>query len=193
MLPAMKHRTWVAGLAGIVAWSLACSGVPPLPEVSGPADAVTDAVADVDTGVAMVASSDAPQPAEPALPAEPLPADEVKGAKRPPSPAPSGITQVSTQSWRVDQALVDRWKDDPYELSQVREEGDGWELLGVRQRNAYHLGMRNRDVLLEANGHKLNTRAQLLVAYLALKNDRVFDLVFLRQGKRLVHHYEIER
>ena len=53
--------------------------------------------------------------------------------------------------------------------------------------------IRNRDVLLEVNGHKLNTRAQLLLAYLALKNDRAFDLVFQRQGQRLVHHYEIER
>ena len=62
---------------------------------------------------------------------------------------------------------------------------------GVRTRAAYHLGMRNGDVIMEVNGHRLNTKTQLLGAYLDLRNDKTFDVVFYRDGVRRVHHYVI--
>lgn len=221
MLPVMKQRTRVGWrvVGWVVASGLACSGVPPLPEVVAPEGTPVDAEL-VDTGTTVpVASGEepagdvlpAPVPegeqatgdptegsgerpvASPTEPVPPAPGTDDKGAKKAPAPAPSGITRVSDASWKVTPALVEQWKEDPYRLSSVREQGDGWELLGVRQGNAWHLGMRNRDVLLEVNGHKLNTKTQLLMAYLALKNDRAFDLVFSRQGNRMVHHYEIIR
>jgi hypothetical protein len=134
----------------------------------------------------------APPPAAGAGEEEP-PGDDgaEKKARHPPAPAPSGISQVNGTTWQVQQRLVDRWQADPYTLGNVRESGAGWELIGIRQRNAYHLGMRNSDIVLEVNGKKLNTMPQLLAAYLALKNDKSFDVVFLRRGAQKVHHYRI--
>lgn len=116
---------------------------------------------------------------------------EPKPAKKPIPAAPPGITQVNATTWRVSRNLFDLWQADPYKLGNVRESGEGWQLIGIRQRSAYHLGMRNSDIVLEVNGHKLNTMPQLLAAYLACKNDTKFDVVFLRGGKRMTHHYTI--
>jgi type II secretory pathway component PulC len=113
------------------------------------------------------------------------------GAKNPVASKPSGITQTNNTSWKVTQSLVDQWQENPYLLGNVRESGEGWQLMGVRQRLAYHLGMRNGDIVLEVNGHKLDSEPQLLAAYLACKNDREFDVVFLRNGQRKTHHYSI--
>jgi hypothetical protein len=51
--------------------------------------------------------------------------------------------------------------------------------------------MKNLDRIVEVNGKKLNTQAQLLAAYLALKNKTEFDVVFVRDGKTITHHYRI--
>ncbi|MEQ1569847.1 MAG: S1C family serine protease, partial [Myxococcota bacterium] len=113
-------------------------------------------------------------------------------AKRPIAPKPAGVVQLGDRSWTVTRKLVTQWQDDPYALGNVRENGEGWELVGTRQRTAYHLGMRNGDILLEVNGHRLNSMVNLVAAYAACRNDTRFDVVFLRKGKRLTHHYEIK-
>jgi hypothetical protein len=121
----------------------------------------------------------------------PAPAPAPAAPKHPIAPKPAGISQVGDRSWTVTRQLVDQWQSDPYELGNVQEDGEGWQLIGVRQRPAYHLGMRNGDIVLEVNGHKLNTTANLMAAYLACKNDTQFDVVFLRKGARMTHHYAI--
>ena len=52
--------------------------------------------------------------------------------------------------------------------------------------------MRNKDVILEVNGKKLNSKAQLVAAYLALKNKKEFDVLFERNGKKRTHHYVVK-
>ncbi|MCB9673404.1 MAG: PDZ domain-containing protein [Alphaproteobacteria bacterium] len=121
----------------------------------------------------------------------PAPGAPSAGRGKQPSPAPSGITQVSSTKWTVSRSLANRWMDDPYSLGNARESGAGWQLMGIKTRDAYHLGMRNGDIVLEANGHKLNTKPQLLAAYLDLKNDTVFNVTFLRNGQRMTHTYQI--
>ena len=118
--------------------------------------------------------------------------DGKKGAKSPPAPAPPGITQVSDRSWTGDPEPRRSLAGRSVPPGQRPRGGRGLGAAGVRQRNAYHLGMRNKELLLEINGHKL-TPARTDVAYLACKNDREFDLVFLRAGKRIVHHYAIQK
>lgn len=113
-----------------------------------------------------------------------------KGFK-PVGPKPDGINQVGETSWTVTRALADHWMKDPYALGNARESGAGWQLFAIRTKAAYHLGMRNGDIVIEANGHKLDTKPQLLAAYLDLKNDREFDVTFLRAGRTLHHHYAI--
>lgn len=165
--------------------------------VAEPAPSPEEA-ADGDDGVA-AADPEEPEVRRPAPAPEPPAAGEAEEedggerskARKPPAPAPPGISQVNGNTWQVTQRLVDRWQADPYSLGNVRESGEGWELLGIRQRNAYHLGMRNSDIVLEVNGRKLNTMPQLLAAYMALKNHKSFDVVFLRRGARKVHHYKI--
>lgn len=129
-----------------------------------------------------VTDPDPPTPGTPSAPSR---------TPRPISPKPSGVEQVGATRWTVTRALVDRWVGDPNQLGVVRESGAGWAVQGVRQRAAFHLGMRNSDIVLEVNGHKLDTQVQLLAAWLDLKNDTSFDVVFLRDGDRLVYHYDI--
>ncbi len=50
----------------------------------------------------------------------------------------------------------------------------------------------NKDIILSVNGRKLNTQAQMLAAYLALKNKKDFEVVFLRNGKQMKHQYHIK-
>ena len=61
----------------------------------------------------------------------------------------------------------------------------------MRQRHGYHLGVRGKDVVMTVNGHKLDTNAQLMGAYVALQFKRKFDVVIVRNGKQRVHHYEV--
>ena len=130
----------------------------------------------------------APAPVEEVAPA-PKPKPKPKG---PPTPSPGGIDKVADTTWQVTQANVDRWKDDPYILSSVHQEDVGWSLVYARKREAWHLGMRNKDVILEVNGKKLNSKAQLVAAYLALKNKKEFDVLFERNGKKRTHHYVVK-
>ena len=115
-----------------------------------------------------------------------------KAPSGPPSAAPPGITQINDTTWHVTEANVERWKNDPYILSSVSQEDKGWSLVYARKREAWHLGMRNQDVVLEVNGHKLNSKAQLVAAYLALKNKKEFDVLFERKGKKRTHHYVVK-
>jgi hypothetical protein len=117
---------------------------------------------------------------------------EGKGSKfKPVGPKPAGINQVGDKSWTVTRGLADHWMEDPYTLGNARESGSGWQVFSVRTKAAYHLGMRNGDIVIEANGHRLDTKPQLLAAYLDLKNDREFDVTFLRAGAKMHHHYAI--
>lgn len=125
-----------------------------------------------------------PQARKPGQPAQP-------GQPRPVPPKPEGITQVSATKWTVTRSLADQWMKNPYTLGNVREAGEGWQLVGVRAKAAHWLGMHNGDVIMEANGHKLDTRPQLLAAYLDLKNDQVFRVTFVRNGQTIVHTYQI--
>ncbi len=125
----------------------------------------------------------------PRPPRQPKPAKK-KPPPQPP-PKPDGIEQVGDTHWRVSRALVQRWQDNPYALAGAREKDPGWELVGVRVHHAYWLGMKNKDLLMLVNGHKLNTKPQLLSAYLACKNDEEFDVTFVRAGQTVVHHYSI--
>ncbi len=195
----------------LVVWSLACGGVAEDDEPvtdEPPADII------VDTGLSEEPAppprrrrrpppaNPSPAPADPA-PVEPAPApgegDEAPdddeddgGAKRDPAPKPAGITQLSKTTWQLRRNLADQYKDDPYLLANnVQKSGDGWEVKGVRQKDAYHLGIRSKDVVLEVNGKKLKTDAQLLAAWLALKNKDAYDVVLIRNGQTRVHHYEI--
>ena len=124
-----------------------------------------------------------PTPAPGAHPAPP--------GQRPVGPKPPGINQVSATKWTVTRSLAERWMENPYALGNAREAGEGWQLVGVRAKAAYHLGMHNGDIILEANGHKLDTKPQLLAAYLDLKNDTRFQVTFLRNGQRMIHTYQI--
>jgi hypothetical protein len=113
------------------------------------------------------------------------------GQPRPVAPKPPGINQVSATKWTITRSLADQWMKNPYALGNVREAGEGWQLVGVRAKAAHWLGMHNGDVILEANGHKLDTRPQLLAAYLDLKNDKLFRVTFVRAGQTVVHTYQI--
>jgi hypothetical protein len=141
---------------------------------------------------------DKPAPAKPApakpppAPAEEAPTPEPAKPSGPPTSKPAGITQIDDTTWQVSQANVDRWKDDPYILSSVHQEDVGWSLVYARKREAWHLGMRNKDVILEVNGKKLNSKAQLVAAYMALKNKKEFDVLFERKGKKRTHHYIVK-
>lgn len=119
--------------------------------------------------------------------------DDDAGAKPKPGPVKPlrGVEKTGARTWTVKQRLADRWEDDPYDLARVEASGDGWMLRGVRKGDAYHLGMKNKDVVLSVNGRKLKTKSQMLAAYLALKNKKDFEVVFLRRGKQLKHHYKI--
>lgn len=108
-----------------------------------------------------------------------------------PMEKPAGIHQVSATKWTVTRGLADHWMKNPYALGNVREAGAGWQLVGVRGKAGYWLGMKNGDVIMQANGHKLDTRPQLLAAYLDLKNDRTFRVTFVRDGQTMVHTYQI--
>lgn len=129
-----------------------------------------------------------PQPTpEPVAPPD-APGDEEGEPER---VAPRGIQQVSDRSWTVTRRLADRWKESPHELANAAQVGEGWELRQARRKEAYFLGMKNKDIILEVNGKKLKTDAQLLAAYLALKNKTEFDVLFVRDGRRMTHHYRI--
>lgn len=133
--------------------------------------------------------SDGVSPAEAAEPA-PSPAPS-SGAEKAPGPKPAGITKTGTRTWTVTKSLFQRWKDDPYKLGHIKEKGEGWEVRMVRQRHAYHLGVRGKDVVLTVNGRKLDTNAQLMSAYVALQFKKKFDVEIVRNGKVRVHHYEV--
>jgi hypothetical protein len=121
---------------------------------------------------------------DPDAPDEPVPGPaEPEGIR--------GVKQTGPRAWTVKERVADRWQDDPYDLASVEPHGDGWMLHRVRKKDAYHLGMRNKDVILSVNGRKLKTQAQLLAAYLALKNKKDFEVVFLRKGKQMKHTYRI--
>jgi len=124
------------------------------------------------------------------------PEDDDDAAKPEPGPEEPeglrGVKQVNPHAWTVRQKVADRWEDDPYDLASVESHGDGWMLRKVRKKDAYHLGMRNKDIILSVNGRKLKTQAQLLAAYLALKNKTDFEVVFLRKGKQMKHTYKIK-
>jgi hypothetical protein len=208
-------RWWLA--VGVLATGLGCAGFGPAEPVSVPTTpADTDApegdaaaaVSTADTGEEAEPEADpgeppasrgkrkvrAPKPGpKPPSGAEPDPLVPKKKKKAPPQPGPKpeGIEQVSDTSWRVRRSLVDHWQQDPYRLGNVREKEPGWEVIGVRPKDGYHLGVRNKDVVMEVNGHKLRTKPQLLSAYLDLKNDRVFDVTLVRAGVVRVHHYEV--
>mgnify|MGYP000244387957 CR=1 FL=1 len=145
-------------------------------------------------------SNGAPNPsAEPAptpepAPAQPEPAPEPAPKKaKTPSPKPKGITQLSDTHWQVTKANFERWKGDPYALGGgISQSGDGWEVRWVRKREAWHLGMKNKDVVLEINGKKLKNKAQLAAAYLALKNKSDFEVLFERKGQRMTHQYTVK-
>lgn len=108
-----------------------------------------------------------------------------------PMPKPPGINQVSATKWTVTRGLADQWMKNPYAVGNVREAGAGWQIVGVRTKAGYWLGMRNGDIIMEANGHKLDTRPQLLAAYMDLKNDKLFRVTFVRNGQTMVHTYQI--
>jgi hypothetical protein len=113
------------------------------------------------------------------------------GEPRPVAPKPAGINQVSATKWTVTRSLADQWMKNPYALGNVREAGAGWQIVGVRAKAGHWLGMKNGDIIMEANGHKLDTRPQLLSAYLDLKNDRLFRVTFVRDGQTMVHTYQV--
>ncbi len=133
-------------------------------------------------------------------PASAPPAEDPEDGEDPAKPEPGpeepeglrGVKQVKPHAWTVRQKVADRWEDNPYDLASVESHGDGWILRKVRKKDAYHLGMRNKDIILSVNGRKLKTQAQLLAAYLALKNKKDFEVVFLRKGKQMKHTYKIK-
>jgi hypothetical protein len=202
-------------LPACVLWGLACSGtveVEPQPEVANEVPVA------VDTGSATPdePTSGSPDPArrnEPRAPleapppgaddppeqGEPPPAvepgedeEDGKGAKREPGEAPRGITKVSDDRWQLTTRLADSYKDDPYQLANAVEKvGEGWKIKGVRQKDAYHLGLRGSDVVFEVNGHKLKTQAQLLTAYATLRNKKAYEVLIERNGKLKTLHYDI--
>jgi len=137
-----------------------------------------------------------PQPDAPPAEEAPEPEPDVEeddGPKGPPTPKPSGITQLSDTHWQVTQSNFERWKNDPYALGGgISQKGEGWEVRWVRKREAWHLGMKNKDVVLQINGKKLKNKAQLAAAYLTLKNKSEFEVLFERKGKQMTHHYTVK-
>ena len=124
---------------------------------------------------------------------EPEPEPAPKPAPSTPTPKPGGITQISDTHWQVTKANFERWKSDPYALGGgISQQGDGWKVRWIRKREAWHLGMKNNDVILQINGKKLKNKAQMAAAYLALKNKDDFEVLFERKGKQMTHRYTVK-
>jgi hypothetical protein len=124
-------------------------------------------------------------------PTPPLTPTPTPGGTNVPIPKPAGITQVSGSSWTITEALADDWRAAPTSVARLREVPGGWQIVAAKTRPAYHLGLRSGDVIVSANGHALATRAQLLMAWMDLRNDEVFTLVLLRDGVQRTHTYRI--
>lgn len=105
---------------------------------------------------------------------------------------PDGIDQVNSTTWDVKKRLVRGWKDDPDSLARVDEKGKGWEIKHSRHRDAFHLGMRNGDVITQVNGYELDTQLKLLAALAALDDEDDFRVKFKRDGTKLTHRYHVK-
>lgn len=107
-------------------------------------------------------------------------------------PPPKGLEILPNNHWRIPRRLADRWEENPYRLASPKELDEGWRLRRVRPGGpGWWLGLRNGDVILEVNGMKLNTKPQLIAAYLKLKNKTDFDVKIRRDGQIRIHHYKI--
>lgn len=157
---------------------------------TGAAPAPTVAPADLPEG----AHVGVRRPAAPAAPGDPAAAPPGTSERAPAAqkPPPKGLEILPDNRWRVSRALADRWQENPYRLANTEEAGAGWRLSRVRPYGpGWYLGLRNGDVILTVNGHKLDTMPQLLMAYAKLKNDTSFEVQIRRGGQIRTHHYTI--
>lgn len=105
---------------------------------------------------------------------------------------PRGLVIRGNNTWEIPRYLADRWEEHPHRLGRVRDAGEGWRMTRVRyQGPGWWLGMRKGDVILKVNDHKLNNKAQMLAAYLKLKNKTDFVVEIDRGGSIIYHRYII--
>lgn len=122
---------------------------------------------------------------------EPSPRPSPDPPSETPDP-PSGITQVGDTAWTVKRKMVDKWENDPSKFADAREHNKGWELRSIQKYDdAWWLGLRNGDVVKKVNGMPLDTQADLIKAYAALKDKKHFTLDFRRGDGPLKHSYDI--
>ncbi|MBX2797192.1 MAG: hypothetical protein KTR31_05975 [Myxococcales bacterium] len=139
-------------------------------------------------------SSPAPQPAAPeptAASSRPEPAPAAPKTKHPIGPKPAGLEQLGPQRWQLSAELFAQIKRKPAELGRMTKDGPGFRLHGVRPRHGYHLGLRNRDLLLRINGRKLRNQGQVEAAFEALQDEGQFEMLLERRGQERVHTYVI--
>jgi hypothetical protein len=106
---------------------------------------------------------------------------------------PAGVEYLGNNEWRVQRKVADRYVENPDKLGcSAREKGKGYELVGVQAADdAYALGARNHDVLLQVNGQSLDDTSDLMNLYLTLQDAKKLTVILERAGERRTHHYDI--
>ncbi|MCB9688711.1 MAG: hypothetical protein H6735_26970 [Alphaproteobacteria bacterium] len=104
-----------------------------------------------------------------------------------------GIVDLGNGRWNVDRKLVDMYESNPEKLGcSAKEKGKGYELTGVGPNDdAYALGARNGDVVMEVNGMPMDTMTDLLFMWSKLEGADDLDVRFTRDGASKTHHYHV--
>ncbi len=123
-------------------------------------------------------------------PEEPEPGTGTGGGGGGPS---EGIEYLGGDTWRVERRLVDRYESNPDALGcSAREKGKGYEITGAGPNDdAYALGARNGDVIMEVNGMPLDTTSDLLFLWAALDGEDELHVKLVRDGATKTHHYDV--
>ena len=125
------------------------------------------------------------------IPRVPHPEDEPEGHADEKAP-PKGLMIGANNRWEIPRVLADRWESHPHRLGSAVEHGEGWKMTRVKNGSpGWWLGMRRGDIILTVNDMKLNTKPQLIAAYLKLKNKTEFEVKIDRDGTIRKHKYTI--
>lgn len=121
------------------------------------------------------------------------------GAKPSPSPSPApsappeGIEQVNSTTWTVSQEKKDAILANPGKFAGASKKGRGYALKGIATgSDAWHMGLRNGDIVKEVNGYSLASDAEAIAAYSQLQDAKKLRVKLKRGDGPLNHTYNIE-
>ncbi len=144
--------------------------------------------------LACLGPTEEPKPEDPVEdPAEDPAEDPVEDPELEPAPEPpAGVKKVGDNHWELKRRFMNKCLEDPSRLADAKRKGKGWELLGIRKHSdAWWMGLHRGDLLLRVNNMPLETDAEVLAAYAALKDEDHLVLKLKRKGEPRKYTYDI--